>query len=689
MFKFYLDGNLVSDPLNWADFTETIQRDDLIRGLLPKYEQKLNFNGGGYKYLFDTKHDNGFCNLVELRVDYKCGGAYETVLNGYIFLSDCKFNLNKCTVECSVQDNNFGARIYNNKSIELYLDSSLSKNLESITACVTKNTTFFRPSTGADIVGLRKVYPVWSVFKYLVDFISDGLIDFESDFLDHTQTQIGNRQRALAITTGAILRNLNNVSPKVSFDLMLKEVSKKYPLVFTIIQQASGRPLIKIENEDYFLGTSSGVQIQKIQDLRQSINNNYLYSEIGIGGDTAEYDATIHSVPDSIRMFFAEESYYFQTECNIDNKLDLVTSFICDSNIIEELVFTNTTNSAYNESVFFVECSYSSGVAGNLAIRTSLLTTSATPYYYNAGLTNAVISNNFNIYADLIQYINSNDIGFMATKTTQFNYPYHSLVNYTYNFAGYINALCSTTDLITYENDSVLPNHDTGNNYTANSRYTAPSNGHYYLKVNLKVNVLSGIPISFPTNPSGNPNIMIQFFLYIRKYSVANVLLDTKTIEVGPDQFYGYKVFNSFTNTFEMGGEHMFFLESGEYVETYFRWCSLPFKSYDSSGRYNGEATSARVSIIGDSDTYFKTLTTEGNGTLIAGNSLDYNVERLEFERPLSYSDYKILKADLSKSVVVNHDGLTNKTAWLRKTERNFTTGEMKWELISNINNSI
>ena len=72
MFKFYLDNILVNDPINWSDFTETIERDSEIKGLLPKYEVKLNFNSIGYKYLFEKMLTIGFCGLVQLRVEYRC-----------------------------------------------------------------------------------------------------------------------------------------------------------------------------------------------------------------------------------------------------------------------------------------------------------------------------------------------------------------------------------------------------------------------------------------------------------------------------------------------------------------------------------------------------------------------------------------------------------------------------------------
>jgi hypothetical protein len=80
--------------------------------------------------------------------------------------------------------------------------------------------------------------------------------------------------------------------------------------------------------------------------------------------------------------------------------------------------------------------------------------------------------------------------------------------------------------------------------------------------------------------------------------------------------------------------------------------------------------------------------TVTGGGIYEESDPKDYFVSKLEFNRPLSYNEYKTLKLDLSKSMVVNHDGQTNSTAWIRKIDRKLSTGETKFELISNLNNS-
>lgn len=686
MFRFYFNNTLVDNPINWMEFTETIERDVVINGLLPKYNIKLNFSGGGYNYLYSKRLLLGFCNLVSIRIEQKCAGAnYESILDGYVFLSDCKFNLNKCYVECDIIDNNYGARIYNNKTISIYFDAPFSKNNADILPCGTKNVKFFVPATGVDVVGLRKVYPVWDCFNYLINWMTDGNVGFESDFFDFQMTFTDNPQRGLVLTTGHILRDrANNVSIKTSFDTLFKEINKKYPIGFTIITK-NGKPTIKIENESFFYSSSSGVKIDNISDLYESVNNQLLYSEIGIGGTTATYNPSIHSLPSSIKMMFATESYYYQTECNIDRKLDLVTLYICDSNIIEELVHTNTSNDTYDVDIFLIEVTYSGGIGGNTANKTSLLDSSLTPYYYNSNLINAIIAGNFNIYADLASYINANNEGFLANKTSLYSFPFQGSP-YTIGFGGQYIPQFSAEVVVNFENDSVLPAFDAGSNYT-DPKYTAPSNGHYYFETNLHCRVATDVIQQFS-------NIEIIGYLYFKRYNSSNLLIDTYIISYGSlgilNGTFGqsYQAFIHAGN-FDIGGSHLFFMEAGDYVQISFKWQSLPFRVTNPQTGLP-EYTRAQIVILDLQSTYFKTISVEidaVNGLLVTGNSLNYNVNKLEFDKPLSKSEYDAIKIDMSKSIIVNHDGATNKTAWIRKSIRTLATGETKWELISNLNN--
>jgi hypothetical protein len=124
-------------------------------------------------------------------------------------------------------------------------------------------------------------------------------------------------------------------------------------------------------------------------------------------------------------------------------------------------------------------------------------------------------------------------------------------------------------------------------------------------------------------------------------------------------------------------GNNLMFLANTDYAEMWVTITSIP-KNYLL-------ASNAQFYIAGE---FFTEATVTGGGIYEESEPQDYFVSRLKFNRPLSYEAYKTLKLDLSKSMIVNHDGLTNSTAWIRKIDRKFSTGECTFELVSNLSNS-
>jgi len=661
MFRFYLDNTLVSDPINWSEFSETIERDDVIKGLLPKYEVKLQFNSGGYDYLFSQLMSGGFCRLIELRVDYSCDGVnYTTELQGYIFLTECKFNLNKCIVDCEVEDNNFGARIYRNKSIKVYLDTDKTKNEETLTTTDFNSVSFFTPLTGTYGGTARKVYPIHDVFRFLVEFMSDNLIGFESTYLSTLD---------LNLISGDGIRNpTSGLAPFVSFEDVFKEVNKKYPIAFTMITGSDGRPTIKIEDEAYFFNQTSSIQIDNIEDLRQSFNNEVLYSSVRFGGITVNFNASIHHFGYIRFLSFKEEEYYLQSECNIDKVLDLYAEFISDSNIIEELFYTVTSNDTYDENVFFIEANTTQ------ATQTVSPTTLTAPYYYNASLTNKEVSARYNYNGSLALFLSGAIVGFRASKSVDQNS--WGIVSFP---AG--GAPCpappssryytGTTHQVTFDTDTPLPDFDTAGNYnTASSRYTASVAGEYVFDTLIAYSpYLSSISPYF--------NMYYKGIVEFRRYNSGASLIETSSNEDPTGTG-----FNSGAGWHFVGHSDSFTLDVGDYVEVYFYYQYCPVNCLISSNMI------MRIKP-GVLNTYFRTLSAPTSGGVFQPEVTEpYRTSKFEFDYPISSDTYANMKLDLSKSISFNHNPLSNKLGWLRKTQRKYSTGETKIELISNITNS-
>lgn len=666
MFRFYFNGTEVNDPINWDDFEENIVRDDTIKGLLPKYDIKLKFDAGAYDFLYSLKASTGYCNLVELRIDYKCGDQYETVLNGYIPISDCRFNRNRCVVECQVIDDNYGARIFNNKNIKTELNTGKSKNGEDITVATEYDIELFKPSDGTYYATKRKGVFVYDAFRYLIDFMTDGLVGFESDYLTYNTNSLGDvTARNIVVFLGEEIRVASqSKTANISFNDLFKEVDKKFPIGFTIITGSDGRPTVKIEEADYFFGVSNGVTISDIADLEESFDNELLYSKVIFGGTTADYNATLHSFGQAQFLGFAEEEYHLTGECNIDKALDLKGDYIIDTNIIEEMVQTNTSSDTYDEDTFFIECRYYDAATVQAIAYENLVTNAATPAFYNGMFANNKVAERYNLQGNIAQYLGGNDVGFRASTTFS-----QLVANHTNAASTTPVTIQSTTSKAIFNDDSTSPNYDAAGNYsTVNYRYTSSSNGQYLFKIRVQIDAQT------PTNVGFDYNRSWRVTVAFRRYNSSNTLLEDN-LYYFPSETGLYQ--NAGLGTFVNDPSHIMYLDTGDYAEI---WLTL-----ESQPTNHQLASNGQYYFAGE---FYTEATVTGGGIYEETDPKDYYVSRFEFNRPLDYTTFKLLKTDLSQSMTINHDGTTNVTAWIRKLDRKFSTGECKFELISNLNNS-
>lgn len=668
MFDFYLNGNKVTDPINWNNFTEIIERDDVVKGLLPKYEAKLTFTGNGYKYIYEQYILNGFCNIIELKVNQSCSGnTMEEVFVGNIFISDCRFNLNKYEVECSIEDNSFGARIRNNKSIKTAITGNLSKNGMSISPAQPTIVTLFNPATGSNISNTRKVFSWYESLKYLVAFMTDDLVGFESDFLASVPEY--------TFVSGLELRTFNNVSPFLSFDGAYSEISKKYPIGFTIIHDGT-KPVIKIEKREDLFKSPNSLVIPNIQDLIQYFNNELLYSNFKIGGPVASYDPLIHTLVPRQFIGFQNEEYFLTGICNIDKTLDLTSTYILDSNIIQEITMNNI-NKEWDNDVFILEINLTGPGVG---LATKYTQVGASGYFYNGNFTNEKIANRNEFSGDAALYSGLDTSGFRAEIT---NRPYSVFGNI--GFRDFQQAdtpvgpsppqpppQISPDIQAKFNDDFTSPNYNLGLNYSATTTwaYTAPLAGSYYFYTEIVLKIFQ--PANFLTL---GINRKWRVRLKLKQYDASNLVVASFTETFPSDTAY----FGTGVGAYHFINSKYINCQIGDYVKV--------FVSLESEPINRNFASEIRALI--DNSSIFKSLaTTSGGGVVQAGSQNAYKASLFEFKNPLSNSEYKLLKQDLSKSVLLNHDGKSNKKGWLQKTSRNISTGEMDWLVVSDLNNS-
>lgn len=686
MFKFYLDNIEVIDPVDWDNFNESIVRDNEIKAILPKYENTLTFTGNGYAFLYNKYFENGFCKIVEIRVEEYCNSLNPTlVFRGSIFISDCIFNLNECTVECSITDNSYGARIFNNKSIKTALSGNLSKNGVSITPAAPTPIFFFDCST-SDPDYTRDVYTYYETLKYLVAFISDGTIGFESTYL----TTI---VRGGFITGKELRLDIGDV-PIVSFTQVFNEINKKYPLGITVVN-IGGLPTIKIEEAEYFFNADTSIQINNIPDLKIAFTNELLYSGVRFGSETVLYDNAIHSFIPRQFIGFQDETYYLSGVCNIDKTLDLYSDFIIDSNVFEEILTTNTTNENWDTDILMVDIY----VGADYAVQTPMPPAYNT-WYYNDAFTSSNIASRYQFAGDTTLYTGLNTSGFRAERTNYVESP-RSATNGHDNADVYQGCLfginhpeLQTSAWLTtvYNDDSTTPNFNLGGNYNnANGKFTAPTTGYYAFTNYTKIGIfayLTGDACSPVSNIFGGINRYIRLNVKFSRFSAANVLIEDEVFSYPDGPGIGVYLdpgtagfFYAYNGGIKVGftSNKYFAVAAGEYVT-----CAAQIETIAVNPLFG---SAIYVNITNGS--YFTTVaTTSGGGIVETGNSDGYRATKILFNNPVSKESWDTIKEDLSKGIIVNHDGISNKTGWLRRVRHNFATKDTEWELISNVDNS-
>ncbi len=629
MYRVFLDNILLrNEPLGIDGFSESLENDPSINGILIKYPSKLTFWGDGYKYLDGKFNLSGYCPTYPIRIEIENNGAYLNFFTGLVFLSDSEKNINKATIECFVADDNYGAKIKNNKNQKAKLDVAKSKNGTTITACPSFNLTI-KDTSNSSFPNTRKAFYLDNVFKFLIAFMTDGVVGFTSTWLSTLPTA-----ERLCILKGAELRNHTGVSiPEISFFTLFDEINKKYNIGFAIERTNSG-PIMRIELKSYFQNTTSLVTISYIEDLKQSFDPEKLYAVIKLGSKTeAEYNVALHSLPPIPFQSFTNEEYNVAGECNIDKTLDLVSEWIIDTNIIEEITDTNTSNESFDEDIFILQTN-----GTNTAMWNDL--TTPPPYYYNDQLRNSKVSERWSVQGDIVKYLGTGS----------------NLCSETSTIDGTHYSADLTPNPITYNNEISDPN-----NRFNGTKYTVANVGIFTFNVDL--NLFS--------NDTDFGSVRKAYIL-IKKYDVANTLLSTYTspaisaFNLGGG---GGTVNHTFTGSFSTN----IYLQASEYVRVYYQTSTVG-GSLDIYTRDFGNA--------------FQCTYSSADGGVIQSNSgAAYFASIFNFEKGISREDWEIIKANPSNAITINHDGHSNRLAWIKKGDRNSKTSETSWELTSNIDN--
>lgn len=663
LYRFYLDGNLLADePAGWKELTTSIRNYDELRGILITQDVTLSFIGDGYTYLKGIFDSDQVCALSTISIEYNCNNAgFEEVFRGTVFITSLSFEDEVC--KSKLEDDSFFARINNNKNIKFYLDVGRSKSSISINPVTPIDLQMFDVCTCADIPDKRKAYKIFDSFQFIVQAMTDGIMGFASPYFD-----IGGECEGHVIQTGLGLRDITYTAdkkniPYVSFIELFTECNKKNNLAIGI-EYVGSTPILVIDEYENFFTNSSSIILSNPSDVKISTDISKLYAKVKIGSDKIEpfQDCTQQNpalFPENTDYVgYRIEEFPLLTQCNTDSTLDLVSSWVISSNAIQHVL---TDDPSYDEDMFFIEATRIDAT-NHTAVQTDVFNDGHC--YYNAFYNNMNTLQRWNtaLPNNVIVILGSSNNTFQASRRTTSAITTVLGVGNSYTTA----TVDGNGNLIEPYNDDwefgfdgcVLPC-PSPNNYgngtatgtdviTADSRYTVPNNGIYrfHADVSLIECVATGALVS--------KNAQVDLTVFIHHYNAANVLQEDFSQTLTAQ-------FNAIPQSFIPGvTTPTISCTAGDYflVSYQFTINTLSILATGIQFRFQGEENGA--------ESFFSCLFSQGfGGQLTQVTNTNFRNIQFDFNYPLSYANYKALKADTKKFVQFNYCG-KNYTGYIK-----------------------
>jgi len=670
-YRYFLDSTeLADDPIGWDKFKQKIHLVPELNARLLRIDVDLVFHGDGFAYLLTQKNTLGHCGLVTIEIQELNNDlqTYRVVHNGYIFISDMSIDRKEMLVKTSIEDNSFYARINNNKSIDTFPWATLSKNQVTITKAPFNYVHYVNPADCSvfpvllihqDADGIyydNAHYRVYDLFRYLVDFVGDGLIDFESTLFD-----TGGDYAGLMWTVGEVLR-LNSTGttedafkanfPKLSFLKLFTEINKKVHLGMRI-EITAGRPVLRIERDSYFRQSNTIHTCDNIDKVTESTAKQKLYSKIKLGSTITD-DAASLSFPEGITFLgFKEEDFIILGECNLDRELNLVSEVIISSNIIEDMVVNGAVSYKSTPVLVMTEPYYGDWIA-----KTGNVFGDPTPCQYNLDLTNVAVTQNWidGIPNSMAQYLASPVDLFKAQNTAV-----HNLLLNTQSSITYVP--------VAYNDDTSAGFFDVNGQYDAvtDFDFTSAADGSYSFRIYTKT-------VSYSPNPLFADSKDIQVDVKVRVYDAGglaggNLISETTSTENFSFTSYSNNNFNWYTPAI--------------YMQNTYR-AVIAITVTNNSWIPTDPSTHAFVLL--ETGSYWQCIGSQQGGIVQGIDPADYPINLHEFVQELTPDKFDAINAD-SRGLIdcTTHNNYAF-SGWIEELEFDRAKGMAKFKLYSTQN---
>jgi len=354
--RFIIDGEDRGQPINGDEFGFTIGEDTTINSRIVSFNNDLTFVGGVYDYIYTNLIDTGGCSLIKVEVQYLCSRTWKRLTNGYIVISECVFDLDRCSVTTKLYDDSFSTKINNNKSIPFPLNTTFTKNLLTLVPPTIRKVMLYNPTSSAYGYPCYGV-SIYDAFKHLVGCMSDNLVDFDSNYFAFDFANDGNFD---LVTNGLSIINETQDPSVVSFENLFTALNKKLRLGMVIETQSNQRPLLRIEPATYFNQQGVSVNLYNQPDIKLKYDTAAQYASINFGSSPYLEQHECNNGETACAFFqssfkgFKDETFGLIGECNTSNILSLRSdNIIFDTNVIEDTYEHNNEN--YNNDTFVIQ----------------------------------------------------------------------------------------------------------------------------------------------------------------------------------------------------------------------------------------------------------------------------------------------------------------------------------------------
>ena len=339
----------VNQPIGVDALSERYYFSDEFFGYLYEITGDLTFWGDDFEFFYNLFKTGG-CQSVTVEIQNRQENeSWQSIFTGIIIIKDIVFNADQRTATADIVDDSFIARLINYADTPVTLLTERSRGGEDISIT---GTLISVDDLDNNVIPNITGYKILDVLNNIVGFITDKKVTVVSNYLS---TGIPDKYW---IVTGPNLRYSVDPQVQVKFKDVLTDVLKIWNLRWTVVKTSTGYDLV-IEPASYF-EQGGLIQIDGMRDFEIKTNEKWNYSSFSFGSFnalTTEGSSLAPYILGALKTPWAghsDSTIIPEGDCADKRDLNLRTSQICfDANAIS-YVLTNTSDTNFDTTIFYV-----------------------------------------------------------------------------------------------------------------------------------------------------------------------------------------------------------------------------------------------------------------------------------------------------------------------------------------------